>query len=494
MTSAPSSAASLQRLLLQDPTATLRELDRLDSEESLAGFMQCAWHILEPGRPLLWGWAIGAICEHLEAVSSGQITRLLMNVPPGMTKSLSTAVFWPAWEWGPRNRPDLRYIGAAHSLDLSQRDSRRMRSVVTSEWYQGLWGDRVRLSRDQATKLDFENTAAGKRMAVAAGGITGHRGDRVIIDDPHSVTQAESTKEREAVLTWFREAVPTRLNDPATSAIIVIMQRLHEGDVSGEILAREAEYTHLCLPMEFEPDRRCVTSIGFKDPRTEEGELLFPERFPRAVVDRDKATMGAYATAGQLQQLPAPRQGGMFAVDKMEVASTLPAERTRTIRYWDKAGTAGGGAYTAGVKMSLLADGSYLVDDVVRGQWSAGKREEMIRTAAEADGPSVVIWIEQEPGSGGKESAESTIRNLAGFSAHADRVSGDKEVRAGPYSAQVEIGQVRLLKGQWNKGFIDEHRLFPAGKYKDQVDAAAGAFAKLTKPAARPGTREILLG
>ena len=174
----------------------------------------------------------------------------------------------------------------------------------------------------------------------------------------------------------------------------------------------------------------------------------------------------------------------MFPIEKFQVVPALDhREIKRSVRYWDKAGTADGGAYTAGVLMHLLHDGRCVIGDMRRGQWSALEREKVIKSTAEMDKrafPRHVIWVEQEPGSSGKESAEATIRMLAGWKVRADRVTGNKQDRAQPYAAQVQAGNVLLLAGEWNRAFLDEQETFPAGKYKDQVDAAAGAFNKVT--------------
>lgn len=208
--------------------------------------------------------------------------------------------------------PNMRYVCASHSLELAIRDSLRMRRLVTSEWYQGHWGDRVTITGDQNAKAKFETTATGSRQACAFTGITGYRGDRVIIDDPHSVDDANSDAKREGVTNLFKEAVTSRLNNPDRSAIVVVMQRLHERDVSGVILDNDMGYDHIMLPMRFDPSRACVTRLGYADPREEDGELLFPDRFPEHVVDRDEAAMGPYATAGQYAQSPEPRGGGII--------------------------------------------------------------------------------------------------------------------------------------------------------------------------------------
>ena len=299
--------------------AQKKAIEKRRCEISLAEFVRCAWHVIEPGQPYVHGWHIDFICAHLEAITDGVLiaddkfyNRLLVNVPPGTMKSLLIGVFWPAWEWGPRNMPHMRYVCASHSQDLAIRDSLRMRRLVQDEWYQGHWGDRVTLTGDQNAKGKFETTATGFRQACAFEGITGYRGDRVIIDDPHSVDGANSDAKRETVTSLFKEAVTSRLNNPDRSAIVVVMQRLHEADVSGVILESDMGYDHIMLPMRYDPLRAHPTMIGYEDPREEQGELLFPERFPEAVVDRDEAAMGPYATAGQYAQQPEPRGGGII--------------------------------------------------------------------------------------------------------------------------------------------------------------------------------------
>lgn len=289
----------------------------LSAGASLSAFVQAAWHVIEPGQPYSHNWHIDAMCEHLEAVSDGDIIRLLMNVPPGSMKSLLCGVFFPAYEWGPLGMPHLRYLGTSHKEPLAIRDNLKCRRLIESEWFQTRWP--TPLVKDQNAKGKFENTSTGFREAMAFTSMTGSRGDRVILDDPLSVDDANSEVERDNVNTTFRESLPTRLNNPKDSAIIVVMQRLHEDDVSGLILSKDFGYEHLMIPMEFEPERLCVTSIGWTDPRRKDGELMFPERFPREVVERDKVLLGAYASAGQFQQRPAPKGGGILKRDMWEL-------------------------------------------------------------------------------------------------------------------------------------------------------------------------------
>ena len=307
--------------------AYTRQKKKEAAESDLVEFIRQSWSVIEPGQAYVEGWHVGAMAMHLEhcfgGENEGEINRLLINIPPGHMKSLM-GVFYNAWLWGPKNRPWIRFLCASHAQTLAIRDTMKFRRLILSDWYQDLWGDRVKIAGDQNAKTKIESTATGFREAVAAGGITGSRGDIVWLDDPMSVEGANSEAMRDTTIEWFLEAVPTRLNNPApvydsegnlskpASVIIVVMQRLSEGDVSGVILDRQLGYEHLMLPAEFEPDRKCITSIGFEDPRTDAGELLFPLRFPREVIERDKKVLGPYAYAGQMQQRPAPAGGGII--------------------------------------------------------------------------------------------------------------------------------------------------------------------------------------
>lgn len=304
----------LNRLEASESITQTREKCRV----SFANFVQEAWHVLEPARRYVHGWLIDAICEHLEAVTAGLITRLLINVPPGSAKSLLVSVFWPAWEWGPKGLTSYRYISSSFAESAVIRDVRKMRTLVTSDWYQRHW-PHVELVR--GGELSFENSLTGTRDGVAFGSLTSRRGDRLILDDPHSVEKAESPPEREKATRRFREGAVNRLNDQARSAIVVIMQRLHEADISGIIQEFMPDYVQLVLPMEYESGRHCETEIGFSDPRRSDGELLFAERWPRDEVEKLKRDMEKFAWAGQYQQRPAPRGGGIFPYNGWELWS-----------------------------------------------------------------------------------------------------------------------------------------------------------------------------
>lgn len=453
-----------------------RDAERIRARcQTLAGFVQEAWPVLHPGAPYVHGWHIEAICDHLEAITDGRITRLLINVPPGTMKSLLVSVFWPAWEW--TFRPELQYLTTSYSEGYVKRDSRRMRDLVTSDWYQALWP----LSLPRTAEISFENSKRGFREGKPFASLTGGRGDRVIIDDPHSTETAESEADRSTATRVFRESVPTRLNDPERSAIIVIMQRLHEEDISGQIIKLGLGYEHLMLPMEFEPERRCSTSIGFTDPREFDGDLLFPERFPRAVVDRDKIPMGSYAVAGQFQQRPSPRSGGMFQRGDFEIVDAVP-HGGKKCRAWDFAASKQQSGkqpdWTVGLGMTYV-NGIFYVEDVRRDRWSPSDVEKNLKNTASQDGIAVTIRMPQDPGAAGKSDAATKIKLLAGYSVKVEPISGDKATRARPASAQAEAGNVKLVRGAWNETFLDEVCSFPNGQFDDQVDAFADALNEL---------------
>lgn len=517
---------SLLSTALSNPKSALAALDKYESEHSLLNFMKLGWHALEPGIEFVPNWGVHAICDHLEAVTRGDIRRLLINVPPGCTKSMTTNVFWPAWEWGPKVLPHYRYISFAHEQSLATRDNVRCRTLINSEWYQELWGDKFDWKSDQNAKIYFENTRTGWRQSCPADSMTGKRGDRIIGDDPHTVKAAESEVQREDVLQTFSETIPTRLNRPMESAIVVIMQRVHERDVSGLILSKELGYEHLMLPMEFENDRRCYSSVKpsyiknpkretvyykmdehawragepvdkdeFKiderynvDPRLEEGELLDPVRFPKQSIDELKAALrafgGTYAEAGQLQQRPAPRGGGLFKKVDFKIIDSLSeliGNPSHRVRGWDLAcSTKKTSPYTVGVKMLKIGK-HIVVTDVDRSKKSPGLMEANVKKVTEQDGHRVTQDIPQDPGQAGKTQKAAFAGLLHGYPLSFSPESGDKEARAIPFAAQVEAGNVYLLRADWNDPYINELALFPNGTFKDQADASSRAYGGVIK-------------
>lgn len=459
------------------------EATREICQRSLAAFAKRAWPVLEPATDLKWGWALDSICEHLEAVSRGEIKRLLMNVPPGSMKSMLTGVIFPAYEWGPLGRPELRYLGTAHKQDLAVRDSMKCRRLIQSEWFQRLWP--VVLTGDQNAKTKFENSRTGFREAMAFTSMTGARGDRVILDDPHSVDDANSPAKLEADILTFREALPSRVNNDE-SAIIIIMQRLHENDVSA--VALDLGYEHLCIPMRWE-EGRSRHVVGKPDPRTKDGELMFPDRFSEKQVQELEKSLGSYASAGQLQQRPAPREGGLFKRSWFRMVRAMPSGTARRVRAWDlaatKKATSNNPDWTVGLLMSRWPDGSFLIEGVERLRGSPMEVVAAIKGRAATDGRAVTIRLPQDPGQAGKAQAEQMVRDLAGYPVKVERPTGDKATRATPAAAQAEAGNVAILvtgdpdRDAWIEPFLAEVTMFPGAAHDDQVDAFSDALSEL---------------
>jgi predicted phage terminase large subunit-like protein len=450
--------------------------------KSLSEFIKRAWHVIEPGTVYKHNWHIEAMAAHLEAVYRGEIRRLMINVPPGASKSTIVGVFFAMWCWGPMQSPHLRFVGVAHEQTLGVRDNLKCRRLLQSEWFQERWP--VLITSDQNEKLNFENVATGFRSVATPSNITGRRGNVIIIDDPISVENANSVVEREKVNQWFAESLPTRLNDPETSAIVLVMQRVHEDDPTGMILSKGWGWDHLMIPMEYEPERASTTSIQWKDPRTKAGELFFPDRFPAPVVEEYRKTLGAFAYAGQMQQRPAPREGAMFKRSWFKPLKAAPAG-CRWVRYWDLAASevqfGSDPDYTVGLKLGRMQDGRFIIADVTRMRAEGTGVRRMIRETAKEDGRYCEIGLPQDPGQAGKIQAQDLAAMLAGYVVGVERETGDKITRAEPIAAQAEAGNVYYVEGDWNEAFFSEVTLFPGSKHKDQVDALSGAFSKIMR-------------
>ena len=467
-----------------------KELDKAAAETSLHAFIVQMWKFMD-GSTFKDNWHIHAICEHLEKVANGEIKRLIINIPPRHQKSLSVSVAWPAWMW--LRDPTRAFLFASYSHDLTVRDSVRCRNVIQSPLYQERWGDRFRLLGDQNTKVRFDNDHLGTRLATSVGGaLTGEGGDFIVIDDPMSADDARSATARQRTLDWWREVMTTRLNDPVEGAYVIIMQRLHEEDLTGFLLDNEPDvWTHLCLPARYEADHPHAWA---GDPRREGGELdyrmhgggLWSSRFPEEAQSALEKSMGAYAVAGQLQQRPVPRTGGMFQRDWFGFEDSIPYN-ARCVRYWDLAATMpkGGGDpdWTVGLLMAAN-EGAFWVADVVRFRGSALEVEKRIRQTAEMDGRHTPVYIEEEGGASGKIVIDNYQRRvLPGFAVRGIRLATAKDVRAQPFAAASEAGLVKLVRASWNAAFLAEVEAAFAnvGAHDDQIDAAAAAHALLTK-------------
>ncbi len=447
--------------------------------DSFYAFVQEFWSTIIAETPI-WNWHIKYLCDELQVVAERVFENkpkeydLIINIAPGSTKSTICSVMFPAWVW--LRMKHARFITGSYAHDLSLDLSRKSRDLIESMEYQAITS--VRLRRDQRVKSYYLNTDKGMRFAVGVGGkVTGFHAHFLIVDDPLNPKEAVSDQMRVTANTWMSDTLSSRKVDKMLTPTILIMQRLHQDDCTAHMLEKavEGRVKHICIPAEL---TELVNPPELA--RYYEDGLMDPIRLGRDVLAENQAK-GEYLYAGQYLQHPVPLGGGMFKTGKFRIEGVGPQRFKETVRFWDKAGTHEGGAFTVGAKLGLDMKGRYWVLDIKRGQWASHDREEIIKQTAEQDGRRVVVGIEQEPGSGGKESAENTVKMLAGWRVFVDRPTGDKALRADPYSCQVNMGNVSLISAEWNAAYIDELTYFPFSKFKDQTDASSGAFNRLAR-------------
>jgi len=451
---------------------------------------------LEPGRQYYDNWHIQAICEHLEAVVSHDIRRLIINIPPRHMKSLLCSVAFPTWAW--IHKPHLQFLFASYNSALSIRDSIKCRRLITSQWYQDNWDDKFQLTSDQNQKQRYENDKNGHRIALSVNsGITGEGGDVIVIDDPHSVKEAESDTVRASTCEWFDTAVPSRINDPKTGAFVIIMQRVHSSDLTGHILDRTKEiredtetepdeWTHICVPAEFEAKHphkyftSLITASHTEDPRTKEGELLWFDRFDKRSLDNLKTSLGSYASAGQLQQRPSPKGGGIIKKSwwrEWDPDRPIP-EFLYVLQSWDTAFEAGDdAAYSAMTSWGVFAyGGTYHI--MLKSRWrDRVEYPALLHTAREkyADEQPDAVLIEK------KSSGHSLVQSmrLKGIPVLTYSPDRDKVARAHAASVLIEGQTVWHPRRRWATEVIDHCAVFPAGDGADIVDTVTQALLKL---------------
>ncbi|HEX4124690.1 MAG TPA: phage terminase large subunit [Tepidisphaeraceae bacterium] len=474
-----------------------KELARRE-EADLGLFIQHAWHEVEPS-PFVPGWHLDAIVDHLSAVTAGDIRNLLINLPPRHAKSLTVAVFWPVWEW--IANPQRRWLFTSYALQLSIRDSVRCRRLIVSDWFQRRWADRFALMPDQNAKERFDNDRGGVRLATSVGAaVTGEGGDRVVVDDPHNLIDIESRATREATLEWWDQAMSTRMNDPKTAARVIVMQRLHERDLSGHVL-EQGGYLHLCLPAEFEPARRCATAIGWQDPRTLAGELLWPERVGPPEIAGFKRSLGPIGFAGQFQQHPTPAKGARFLSDWFRYYRTDTVGDDVIYSLLDPAGGIRRVSANdcirfavmdpAGTEASQNRRACYTVIQV----WDVTDRREMIlvdQYRKQVQTPDVVAAAEEiirqrDPAYLGVEregiglGVVQTLRRR-GVTVKPLIARGSKEARSESAEIRMAAGDIYFPQdAEFLYELQRELLLFPNSEYADQVDALAHAAIEVQK-------------
>jgi predicted phage terminase large subunit-like protein len=458
---------------------------RVQAEKSLRRYVEQAWPVLEPDVPFIPNWHIDYLAEYLEAVTAGEITRLLINIPPRYMKSLLVSVLWPTWEW--IQDPSRRWIFASYADALASKHSVDRRTVLQSEWYQRRWGNQVKLASDQNVKSEFQNTRRGHMIATSIGGsITGKGGSRIVVDDPHNPTQAESDTQRESALTYFSRTLSTRLDNKNTDAIVVVMQRLHERDLSA--LCLDLGFTHVCLPAEAEIE----TTHTF--PRTQRvhnrlpGDVLWPEREGRPVLEKQRVLLGSAGYSGQYQQRPAPAGGLIFQRDWFKFYDDLPHPMGTWAQSWDMTFKDGASSdYVVGLVAARKGADIYLVDRV-KGKWAFNESCRQVAAFKQRYPKTGKIYIEDA--ANGPAIINALGRHVQGIIAV--RPDGGKQARAQAAQPLVEAGNVwlpnprphgRLIPERaWVEDFLHQCCAFPTASYDDDVDALTQLVAQWLQP------------
>ena len=585
------------------------------SKDDLRVFVREAWHVIEPGSPYVHGWHIDAICEHLMAVSRGQIMDLLINVPPRHAKSSIVSVLWPVWEW--INNPPVKWLYSSYNQALSTRDSLKSRRLIQSPWFRKHFGDRFSLARDQKTKMRYDNDKQGYRIATSVkGGNTGEGGDRIVClpyeariklkynelaigricesqmfidvwsynklykrielkpirlhfvtdstqmviiktdknrtleitpnhlvftgtrgyikagelntldllmrdtksyerissveikdgnfktynievadnnnyfangflvhncDDGNNAAEGESKAILETTAIWWKEVMSTRKNDPERSTRVVIGQRISSLDIS-QVFLEMAEPVHLCLPAEYEGNKS-VTVLGWSDPRTEHGELLWPNRFTRPVLEALKKELGMYGTAGQLQQRPTPRGGGIIKahwIKKYTLTRDVHSRITNRFKFiiqsWDTAFKEGEeNDFSVCITIGMLDDGFYVINRW-KGKVDFPELEKTSIELANIYNPHQLLIEDKASG----QSLIQSLKKRTRLPIKAVKVDRDKTSRMYAVSPIIEAGRFYVPDGeQWVDDYVTNLITFPAAVHDDDVDATTQALTEL---------------
>lgn len=456
----------------------------------LRQFVEEAWPVLEPDKPFMPNWHVDAICQHLEWVIHGEIQRLVINIPPGHAKSIITSVMWPAWVWS--WRPGWRSIFSSYDEKLSLRDSVKSRAVMQSPWYQERFEPRWRFTSDQNVKGYYRNSRMGERLATSTGGAsTGFRGNCTAVDDPTNALDRHNVNALEGAADWWDKVMSSRLNDPRTGGRVIMMQRLHGKDLTGHVLAKGG-YVHLRLPSEFRPNTtkhpnrvsKTLTKSGhrWQDPRTREGELLFPDLYPRDVIEQAKIDLGTWDYSAQHQQDPLPESGGIFIRSwfKFYTQRTLPPVYAETIQSWDMAfKKLEDSDYVVGQVWSRLGANCYLRLER-RGRMGFGESKQAVRDVSKAWPMASLKLIEDK--ANGPAIIEELRTDIGGIVA----VNNADDVFARAWACQpfVEAGNIWLPDpSEWPEvnDWLDEVCTFPKATFDDRVAAFVQAVLRLKK-------------
>ena len=444
----------------------LLSIDRLIDEmiESRVNFHDYVSRMVLSRPNYVPGAHIKLMCDTIQQFLQSGHRGLIVTTPPRHMKSTICSECLPAWFLS--NDPQHREVMlASYNQGQASKMARSCRKLFDEEWHQLIF-DRPSIVIDNADELMLEGKVNGRPSLIAAGigaGLTGSGADLIIVDDPiKDAEEANSKTIRDNIHDWFTSVAMTRLSPGGK--VLIVMTRWHHDDLVGRLLNDNPEgWDVLHLPAV-----------------NEAGEALWPERYDIGHLMSIKADVGSRVFEALYQGRPTPDEGGFFRREWFQVVEHGFSDRAHRCRYWDKAATAGAGDWTTGVLIAV-EDGRYCVEDVVHVQYGPKDVQSIIRRTAELDGRNVRIRMEQEPGSSGVEVIDLYARQiLVGYDFRPDKVTGSKDLRAGSLSAAMENGNVTIVRGAWNRDFIQEFCEFPLGAHDDQVDATSGAFRELT--------------
>lgn len=465
-----------------DQTDVVRAILRQD----LSSFIQRAFATVDPGATYLHGWHIDAIAHELERVAHGENRRLIITLPPRCLKSVAASIAFPAWLLG--HDPSRQIVAVSYSDTLSEKLAIDCLRVLSSPWYQATF-PATRLAKGQTRRADFATTRGGGRFSTTIGGtLTGRGGDIILMDDPHKPGDATSDVKRTAVLDWFKSTLVSRQNDPATSAIILIQQRVHENDLAGMLL-EQGGWVHLDLPAIAE--ERQVIDLGWRGEIVREpGHYLHPERLSPEVLRGRREELGSYLFAAQYQQRPAPLGGGLIKWDWFKTYTQAPDHKPgdRIVQSWDTASKADETNDWSVCSTWRVRGKSAWLLDLHRVRLEFPELRRRIQSLYSRWNAQLILI--EEAGSGVqliqdlKENGAISVRGIV--------PKDDKATRLLSVSHLIEGGQIVVPDdAPWLAEFQREGTLFPNGKFDDQVDSLSQFLIWLTKPKTEPRIRAL---
>ena len=475
------------RALLEQMPHTITRSQEEARDISLKAFVRWAWPIVEPGTPLVWNWHMDAICEHLEALLLGTLGKnnLMILVPPGFAKSTIVSVCAPVWVWV--TEPAWRAILASGNDRVSTRDSLKRRYIIDSHAFRRAFAPAWSLSDDSNLKTRYQNTALGFHQAMSASQrVTGDRADALFVDDAQDAASVHSQLEREASERWYFNAFANRLSDMTTGTRCLIQQSLHSQDLPHLILEREgSQWELLLIPQEWDEARRKVTSLGWTDPRKEDGELAFPVRFPKEVVEAERVRLGRSAFSSQHQQLPFDAEGEIFKPDQIQLwpaGMPLPNFKRRILSLDTAFSVKSTADYSVMLEMGEFDRGIMLLS-CLRKRMEYPQLKAAAKFLGSAGGISAVLIEDKASG----QSLVQDMRQSTGLPVLPIKVDADKVSRAHVCVPTVEAGRIFApADAPWLREFLTELAAFPKGSHDDQVDAFTQGISYLILNRSRP--------